>query len=726
MSFLPLLISMPLLFSPESKKLDSSKKLPEVQILSTRSNKDFVSTQNTLKIETLSPLNLGMEAPYLLQSLPSVSISSDAGNMVGYSQLNIRGSDAQRVQVSINGVAYNDAESHQVYWVNIPDILSSAEDVQVQRGVGFSMLGGTNLGGMVSIKTTQKHEESFIKLSSHFGSFNTFRNSINYSTGVSKKGWQLSGRATYNISDGYIDRAWSRLNSQYLSLSKFGPKYTMHLIGMRGHERTYQAWYGVESNVYKTNRTFNVAGTDYEQKAGAPYENQSDNYEQSHLQWIHNFYLNPNQNIGITGYYVNGSGFYEEYRVGQDLGRYFKNQNGVSDIVRQLWLHNHLFGLNIAHQYQKKNIQNYTALAMSHYIGDHFGRVPRIIDPSFSIDQSVKNYLNTSNKSDVTFFNKSALTIDKTTLNLDLQLRYVNYNAAGTLLGHEPMAFDQNFLFFNPKVGANYQYNTKHQSFIFAGIGQKEPNRSDFVESNQNPRPEQLLNIELGHQIKETNWNAQFNLFGMFYQDQLINTGAINSTGAPIRINVGQSYRVGAEWSGQYKINSKLTFNSSAGYIVSKILNFNHITPAYNEDYSINEAETQITKLEQVDIAFAPRWNAYVELRYHPFKDFSVMLNTKAVGRQFIDNTQNDTRSIPAYSFSNLAFEHILRPKYMKEMKLNLLINNIFNTLTYTNAYTYNTGIMIMNDGSRIDPTHFNFVFPQAGINLMMGCSVMF
>jgi iron complex outermembrane receptor protein len=212
----------------------------------------------------------------------------------------------------------------------------------------------------------------------------------------------------------------------------------------------------------------------------------------------------------------------------------------------------------------------------------------------------------------------------------------------------------------------------------------------------------------------------------MFYQDQLINTGAINSTGAPIRINVGQSYRVGAEWSGQYKINSKLTFNSSAGYIVSKILNFNHITPAYNEDYSINEAETQITKLEQVDIAFAPRWNAYVELRYQPFKDFSVMLNTKAVGRQFIDNTQNDTRSIPAYSFSNLAFEHILRPKYIKEMKLNLLINNIFNTLTYTNAYTYNTGIMIMNDGSRIDPTHFNFVFPQAGINLMMGCSVMF
>ncbi len=714
------------LFS-QKKMGDTVRFQKEISIISTRANQTYLNTFQNIKVEQLSSLNLGQDIPILLQSMPSLTFSSDAGNGIGYTNMNLRGSDAQRIQVNINGIPYNDAESHSVFWVNIPDIISSADDIQVQRGVGFSTLGGTSFGGSVSIKTTKKYSQPFLKLSTSAGSFNTLRSSILGSTGVMKNGWQATARATYATSDGYIDRAFSRLNSTYLALSNYQNKFNTHLIVFNGNEKTYQAWYGVEQSQYTNNRTFNIAGTDYEQKAGNPYENQVDDYSQTHVQWINNFEWNSNWQSGFTAYYVKGGGFYEEYKVAQNLNNYNLNLNQSSDLVRQLWLDNHLIGFNMSNNFQKGIFQNQTAFHLNNYIGSHFGELVSIIDnPNFVAP--FRFYDNKSTKMDATFFSKSSLTLKNWVLNFDLQARFVNYNASGMLRDNIPVFIDQNFLFFNPKFGVNYTFNNKNKMYFFAGIGQKEPNRSDFIDAkmNENPKAEKMLNFELGHTYNTEKLQIESNLFAMLYKDQLINTGAVNDVGSPIRQNVDKSYRVGAEFTANYQIANTFSFASSMAYNISKIVDYTYFINAFNEDYTINNQYTEKITKNNVDIAFTPRWNSFLELKWTGLPRTAIAINNKTVGKQYIDNTQETSKSIPLYSFFNLTFEHKIKSKFAKEIALNLLVNNLFDNKTFTNAYTYNTGRFVSSNGDVSPATDFNYVFPQAGINVLMGMSMTF
>lgn len=711
----------------QRKMKDTVQFQKEINILSVRANQTYLNSFQNIKVEQLSSLNLGQDVPVLLQSVPSLTFSSDAGNGIGYTNMNLRGSDAQRIQVNINGIPYNDAESHSVYWVNIPDILSSADDIQVQRGVGFSTLGGTSFGGSVSIKTTKKYLQPFLKLSTSAGSFNTLRSSIMGSTGIMKNGWQLTARATYATSDGYIDRAFSRLNSSYVALSNYQNKFNTHLIVFNGNEKTYQAWYGVEQSQYANNRRYNIAGTDYEQKTGNPYENQVDDYSQTHIQWINNFEWKSNWQSGFSAYYVKGGGFYEEYKVAQNLSNYNVNTTQSSDLVRQLWLDNHLIGFNMSNNFQKGIFQNQTALHFNNYSGNHFGELVSIIDnPSFTLPY--RYYKNNSSKSDATFFTKSSFTLKNWVFNIDLQARIVNYTASGILNGNVPLAIDQQFLFFNPKMGVNYAINQKNKMYFFAGIGQKEPNRSDFIDAkmNENPKAEKMLNFELGHIYNAKNLQIETNLFAMFYKDQLVNTGAVNDVGSPIRQNVDKSYRIGAEFVSSYKLAQNLSFNSSMSYNISKIVAFNHFINAFNEDYSINPMYSEIIEKNNTDIAFTPCWNSFLELKWTGLPRTAISLTNKTVGKQYIDNTQETSKSIPLYSFFNLAVEHKIKPKFAKEIALNLLVNNLFDTKTFTNAYTYNTGKFVSSNGDVTPATDYNYVFPQAGINVLVGASMTF
>jgi iron complex outermembrane receptor protein len=381
----------------------------------------------------------------------------------------------------------------------------------------------------------------------------------------------------------------------------------------------------------------------------------------------------------------------------------------------------------MSNNYQKGIFQNQTAFHLNNYSGNHFGELVSIIDnPNFVAP--FRFYNNKSTKMDATFFSKSSLVFSNWVLNFDLQARLVNYNASGMLRDNIPVFIDQNFLFFNPKFGINYTFNNKNKMYFFAGIGQKEPNRSDFIDAkmNENPKAEKMLNFELGHIYNTEKLQIETNIFAMLYKDQLINTGAVNDVGSPIRQNVDKSYRIGAEFMANYQVAPKLTVSSSIAYNISKIVDYTYFINAFNEDYSINNEYTEKITKNNVDIAFTPRWNSFVELKWTGHPRTSIAINNKTVGKQYIDNTQETSKSIPLYSFFNFTAEHKIKPKFAKEIALNLLVNNLFDIKTFTNAYTYNTGKYVSSNGDITPASDFNYVFPQAGINVLMGMSMTF
>lgn len=704
---------------------DSTKILGDVYIRAIRSNQKMVTSSSTIKTAELQHLNLGQDIPTLIQQLPSMQISTDAGNGIGYSYLYLRGMDAQRIQVNINGVPYNDAESQEVYWVNIPDLFSSADDIQVQRGIGFSTMGGTGLGGSLSIKTTKRHAKPFLHFQTNVGSFNTFRNMIQTSTGVLPDGWQITGRGSQIQSDGYIDRAWSKLGSIYLDVSKYGDKYTSHLIASHGREKTYQSWYGLSQEEYNAGeRTKNIAGTDYESKNGAPYDNQIDNYHQTHLQWIQNFLWKNGHQSSLTAYFTRGLGFYEDYKVDQTYENYGNGLLGNGDLVRQLWLDNYLYGINSSYQIEKSKFSNTTAVSFSHYQGDHFGRVPIFFAPVAGTLASDRFYNNHSKKVDITAFNKFSYHLPKGHFIVDLQLRQVSYTASGTLRNQSFFSFDKSFTFFNPKLGYTHDLDAKNKLFIFAGLSHREPVRSDFLDEDalSQPKPEKVYNLELGFEHKTTVWHLKSNLYGMCFIDQLVPTGNINTTGAPIRENVAESYRAGAEFEFNYRLSKTLNFYSNQSLALNRILNYTNYTIAYNEtDYSINPSETEKTLYSSTPIAFSPAWISYAELQWKPSKGSQFTLMNKTVSQQYLDNTGSGEKSIPLYNTVNLSLSQTIKSAKGPEWTLNLLLNNILNADYFSRGYTYHSGHIVSASGQVNRGRDYNFFFPQAGFNFLLG-----
>lgn len=704
---------------------DSTKTLGEVYIKAIRTNTKSTTSSNTIKTSELQHLNLGQDIPTLIQQLPSLQLSTDAGNGIGYSYLYIRGMDAQRIQVNINGVPYNDAESQEVYWVNIPDLFSSADDIQVQRGIGFSTMGGTGLGGSISIKTTKKHLKPFIQFQTSLGSFNTFRNMIQASTGVMSDGWQITARGSHIQSDGYIDRAWSRLGSFYLDVSKYGDKYTSHLIASHGREKTYQSWFGLSQEEYNNGeRTKNIAGTDYESKAGDPYSNQIDNYHQTHVQWIQNFLWKNGHQSSLTGFFTRGLGYYEDYKVDQDYSNFGSGLSGNGDLVRQLWLDNYLLGVNASHQIEKEKFNNISAISFSSYQGDHFGRVPIFFNTVHgnAIDRF---YNNEARKTDLTAFNKFTYHWKKSHFIADLQLRQVNYSTVGSLRNQSFISFDKNFLFFNPKIGWTHEINPKNKLFIFAGLSHREPVRSDFLDEDMlsQPRPEKVYNLELGFERKMKTSLFKANVFGMYFIDQLVPTGNINTTGAPIRENVAKSYRAGAELEFSYRLAKNLNFYTNQYLALNKILDYTNYTIAYNEvDYSINTTETEKIFYNSTNIAFSPAWISYAELQWTPWKGTDIRFMNKTVSQQFLDNTSTSEKSIPLYNVSNVSISHILKSnRKIGEWSFNLLLNNVFNTDYISRGYTYHSGNTVSSSGHITRGRDYNFFFPQARFNFLIG-----
>jgi iron complex outermembrane receptor protein len=727
-------------------KTDSAKTVykDEVIINATRATENSPTAYQFVTKKELNKNNLGQDLPFLLDNTASVVTTSDAGAGIGYTGIRIRGSDATRVNVTLNGIPVNDAESQGVFWVNTPDLVSSAQSIQIQRGIGSSTNGGSAFGGSLSVQTQTPSATPFGEAGVSVGSFRTFRGNIKAGTGLIKKHFFLEGSGSWIVSNGYVDRASSNLQSWFFQTGYTSEKTLLKLLYFGGREKTYQSWYGVWEDSLKVNRTYNVAGTDYGYKNPA-YENQTDNYGQDYLQLLFTQQLPQHLHFNAGLFATLGRGYYEEYKAGADIQNYYTEQPGAyTDLVRQLWLNNVFYGGNFALNYKKDEADVTFGSFFGQYRGKHFGKV--IWAQDVAIDKDRHYYNGSAVKNDFNVYAKANYEVfDVLNLYVDAQYRYVGYATSGTDNNWQAYDVKKAWHFFNPKVGMLYKIDTKHQVYASYALGNREPNRDDVLQayfSNRTIKPEMMDDIEAGYKFLHPKFPFNANFYFMNYNNQLVLTGRLTDVGNPIKENVKKSFRTGIELNGSFhftrkgKVSEKIvprdvfSINYSFTYSFNKIKSFDEVIYTYDENYSRIDTLTQVITHKNTDIAFSPSIIASLELVVRPLKGLSIGLQNKAVSKQYLDNTSDENRKLKPFFYSNLNVSYsVPLNKAGKEITLKVLFNNIFNRLYESNGYTFSERYAY-NDGSgnlvTDGPYTYNYYYPQAGFNFLTGINVRF
>ncbi len=693
----------------------------EVTITSTRMDTRNGIAYSTQNKEELEKRNLGTDLPYLLQLTPSLVVNSDAGNGVGYTGLHIRGSDPSRINVTLNGIPVNDAESHQVYWVDLPDIASSCENIQIQRGAGTSTNGAGAFGASVNILSSTLQSKAFAEINSSVGSFNTWKNTLAFGTGWIENKFSVDGRFSKINSDGYIDRARSDLHSLFLSGGYYGKKSSLRAILLSGNEKTYQAWYGVPEDSLVSNRKFNPAGMYFDNNGSVHYyENQTDNYQQDYYQLLYATSLNPFFTLNTALHYTKGKGYYEEYSQGDNLSKYglpvvITSTDTIeeSDFIRRRWLNNDFYGITADLHYAKEQFNGIIGISANEYDGGHFGEV------IWSKDASIPNgklqyYDDDAIKKEASAFIKIGYSF-KNGIYLfgDLQGRTVNYHFIGYSREGKNLPQETRSVFFNPKAGFSWQLN-EHQ-FVYASIAaaHKEPVRDDYVNSSPDsrPTPESMVDIEAGYRYSRKKFFCAANFYRMSYSSQLILTGEINDVGEYTRQNVADSYREGIELEAGWNVSSKVNFSGNITFSKNKIRRFEEYIDNY-DDYT-----QQKNSYENTDISFSPNCIASGILLWSPLKNMDLEFTGKYVSQQFLDNTMNTKRKLDAYLLNDFRFSFTFHPKLFSELIFTAAAYNIFDREYQSNGYTYS----YIYGGSL---STFNNYFPQAGANFMLGIKI--
>jgi iron complex outermembrane receptor protein len=690
-------------FSQE-KQQDTTKvnQLDEVLVSAVRvTSKTPVSFSNLDKKEIKSR-NLGQDIPILMNYLPSVVTTSDAGNGVGYTGIRVRGSDATRVNVTINGIPYNDSESHGTFWVNMPDFASSVESLQLQRGVGTSTNGSGAFGASLNMLTDSYSDNPSGEISSSFGSFNTFKNTVKFSTGLMNNHFEIAGRLSALKSDGYIDRAKSDLKSYFLQGTYVGKTTLIKALAFGGTEKTYQAWYGVDAATMESDRTFNPAGM-FTNEFGNPrfYDNQTDNYQQDHYQLHWNEKIAANWSTNLAFHYTKGKGYYEEYKEDQDFSGYglapivVVPTVNTTDIVRQKWLDNDFYGTTFSANYKAENLDLILGGGWNKYEGDHFGKViwARYASQSELGDHYYDDF---STKTDGNVFAKANYKVsDKWSLFGDLQLRNVTYKANSAETG----LVDDTFNFFNPKAGVTYKLNEINNLYFSYARANREPNRTDYESGS--PKPEKLDDFELGWRYLSDKIKLNANGYYMKYQDQLVLTGELNDVGSPIRTNSGDSYRVGIELDATFQLSEKWTIAPNFTISSNKNVDF------------ISDVNGTLTNLGDTNIAYSPNFIAGNILTFLPMPAIRLSLLSKYVSEQYMNNTDDASGKLKDYFVNdfNVSYE-IASKSIFKSIVINALVNNIFNVDYVSNGADYGGGYV--------------YYYPQAGINFLIGLSFKF
>ncbi len=699
----------------------------EVRSLRATSNAPFAKTE--LNKKDIDRANNGQDIPYLLQYTPSTVVTSDAGAGVGYTGLRVRGTDGTRINVTLNGIPVNDAESQGTFFVNFTDLASSTGSIQLQRGVGTSTNGSGAFGATMSISNLQQFEKAGAEIINSIGSFNTLRHTVKAGTGVMKNGFSFDVRLSKISSDGYIDRSSSDMKSmQFIAGWQASDKTSLRFMLMTGKEKTQQAWNGVPEDSLLTNRTYNELGVKAD---GTYYDNQTDNYQQDYYQLFLDHQFSKHLSGHVAGFLTRGRGYYEEYRLGQAYSNYGlsnfitpKNDTITStDLIRQLWLDNYYYGGVFSLLYDKKNTQLTFGGGFNRYEGDHYGYVKWAQN---NIPYDHRWYYNVAQKNDVNIYAKAQHTI-KSSLILfgDLQYRNVQYDISG-FRDNPALGPSVNYSFFNPKAGITYLLRDdviqKQKVYASIAVANKEPNRNDFEAGRNNlPEAEQLYDIEAGYEVNRAKWSASANYYYMLYNDQLVLTGQINDVGAYTRTNVAESYRTGLELEAAVLPLSWLKVFANATFSQNKINNF----VEYYDNYD-DPSGTQVSIAHSnTDIAFSPNLVAAGGVTVIPIKHLTkkqqleIDLLGRHIGKQYLDNTSNDARSISDYGLMDARIRYTIRTKIIKELGVNVMLNNILDKKYESNGYTYSYRFGGAN-------TTVNYYYPQAGFNWLFGLSLKF
>jgi len=698
----------------------SIQQLNEVVLNATRANQKTGMAFTNVYQKDIKKVNLGQDMPFLLNQLPSVVVSSDAGAGVGYTSIRIRGTDPTRINVTLNGVPYNDSESQGTYWVNMPDFASSAQSIQVQRGVGTSTNGAGAFGASININTLGYEQDAYGETNFTVGSFNTLKTNVLASTGLLNGHFVVDARLSKLSSDGYIDRASSDLKSFYVSAGYYGKYNFVRFNAFSGKEKTYQAWEGVPESLLKTNRTFN----------SYTYDNQVDDYQQDHYQLISSFKLNNNWTFNPIFHYTKGRGFYEQFKP-EDKYSNYGLPNVVTgttmlmktDIIRRKWLNNDFYGAAYSLDYQSnKKFSANIGGAWNKYDGDHFGEIIWAKNAS-TADLRYRWYESNALKTDFNIYIKGYYQMSEA-LNFfaDLQYRNVDYTMKGT--GDKRQDITQKsaggvtkYQFFNPKFGMNYQVNKTTSVYASYAVGNKEPSRQDFVDNAPKaPLAENLQDLEVGYRLAGTKLSFDANFYYMNYKNQLVLTGQVNGVGEAIRVNVPKSYRAGLELSATVKLAEKWKLAANTTFSQNKIKDFTETVVNYDGDAD------KINKFAKTDISFSPNLISGGQLFYSPTQNVELAWMTKYVSKQFMDNTSDDDRSLNAFFVNDIRASYTFKPKaerrpLFKEFSFSLLVNNIFNHLYESNGYTYS----YIYDKQ---VTTENFYYPQAGTNFLLAVKV--
>ena len=719
---------------PQSSPVDSAQvqTLDAVILNASRAKAEDPITQSNLSAEDLAPINMGQDFPYLLRALPGVVTTSDAGAGVGYTGLRVRGSDATRVNVSINGIPYNDAESQGVYWVNLPDLASSVDRVQLQRGVGSSTYGPGSFGASLNLWTGQTVQEAGVSMSSAFGSFNTQKHTLKFSTGPLTDGFSLSGRLSKINSDGYIDRASSDLAAYYLEAGYQDQKTKLKVLAFGGQEETYQSWYGIDQATLATDRTYNPAGIQFDESGNFEgfYDSQIDRYNQDHIQLLWSQDLANHWTSQISMNYTHGRGYYQEYvdqwysenvLFSDDANLALYGLSPVvlegqvinsSDLVRRRWLNNNFYATNGHVTYADKTIEWTSGAFYSYYGGDHFGEVVWARYASDS-EPGQRYYSGNGDKNEGSLFSKLNWQLSqKWQIYADLQQRWISYRTSGIISDGSALNVRQQYDFFNPKFGATYRLNQVDSFYASFGRSHREPRRSDFEQGVFTP--ERLDDIELGWRRTDRNINLSATAYYMNYKNQLVLTGAIDDVGAPIRGTSGDSYRMGLEVEALWQIDHRWSWQVSLALSENK-----------NRDY-VTEFDGVLQNLGQTDISFAPGVIGSSVWSYQTESGWRLAWFAKHVGAQYMGNTERDASRLAAYMVNDLQVSYDWQKPWLgKTMSLKLLLNNILSADYVSNGYYYTFDDDYSNPGV-VQTIEGAGYYPQALANGLIGLTIEF
>lgn len=708
----------------DSLQVSQNLSLDEVVVSATRVTKSMPVAYSELSGQELRKRNDGQGIPFLISQSPSVIMTSDAGNGVGYSGFRIRGTDANRINITLNGVPVNDAESHGVFWVNMPDIASSVDNVQIQRGAGTSMNGGAAFGATVAMQTQHPDQESYLDYSLSAGSFGTVRNTVRGGTGLLNDRFIFDARYSHVRSDGFISRAKANMSSYFVSGAYYGENTLVKFQTFGSAEKTYQAWNGVPSSLLKTDRRYNSCG-EYKDENGVTryYDNQTDNYWQRHYHLMATQRVGDAWSMNLTLHYTDGEGYYEDYKPKAKYASYklpaYTNPQGVkqeqTDLVRRKWLDNDFYGAIYNANYRAENLAFTFGAAANHYDGDHFGRVMWVKAANVLPKPDYEYYFNTGKKTDYnTFVKLNYRFMSELTGFVDLQYRGIDYSIKGSDdKAGDHVDISKHWDFFNPKAGVNFRKGA-HAAFASFSIANREPARDNFTEAGRGEQPvhETLYDYEAGYTYEQPRFSVGMNLYYMDYKNQLILSGKISEIGEALTNNIEDSYRAGIELIAGVKLAHFLNWNGNATFSRNKIRNFIE----YVDDW--DTGKQRINYLGSTSISFSPDVIANSLFDFH-YKAFNASFNSQYVGRQYLDNTASKERSIDAYFINSLRLGYVFTPRFVKELSLDVTINNLFNEEYETNGFVYS----YYSKGERLKDDGY---FTQAGTNVMARVSIRF